>query len=179
MPDERDKLIAERVIDACVYEIDSAPAMTKTRALVALRSVVRQIPAILANIPAPAPLREPSRDYGRRVARAILTAIAEGFLTHPSVLLEEELEVRGWTHRDMAGHMGGDPAIDELALDFYAASHHPQARLGTLAEGIGRAFGTGAEFWTNMEQAWLRKIDEIADAVPLQPPTDAPAAEVK
>lgn len=76
--------------------------------------------------------------------------------------LSDELEARGWTTRDCALRMGGDPDVDELTLDFILAvldapDEHP-IRDATMGEGTARgleiALGTSAETWLNLDRAY-------------------------
>ena len=79
---------------------------------------------------------------------------------HPSVFIQEELDARGWTTRDLAMRMCGttarDVAIEQLALDLYLAVGPQQTgmRIGSTL-GLAHAFGTTPEYWRNLERAWL------------------------
>lgn len=73
---------------------------------------------------------------------------------HPSEYLADELQARGWTTRDCAQRMGGDPAVDELALDLLMTCD-PRLRIDEkTATGLARAFGTSAETWRKLKAAY-------------------------
>lgn len=79
---------------------------------------------------------------------------------HVWEFIEEELEARGWTKHDLAARMGDSHPVDVhyLALDFLEASKDmPDMNItvGTCARCLGLAFGTSAEFWTNLENSYL------------------------
>jgi hypothetical protein len=76
---------------------------------------------------------------------------------HPSVFILEEMEARGWDQWELSRRMGGDAQINYVGLEFYfeIGPIEPDLRLGD-GEDFARAFGTSAEFWRNLEDAWLR-----------------------
>ena len=80
---------------------------------------------------------------------------------HPGEYLADELEARGWTTRDCAARMGGDLAVDTLALDLLIAcwqGGENRVRLGQeMADGLSRAFGTSAKLWMNLDAAYHAK----------------------
>jgi addiction module HigA family antidote len=60
--------------------------------------------------------------------------------------LSEEIEVRGWTQKDLAEIMGRPPqAINEIVKGT------KQITLETAIE-LSAAFGTSTQFWTNSEE---------------------------
>ncbi len=71
---------------------------------------------------------------------------AEGFL--PGEFITEELEVRGWTQADLADIVGKTPAMINEVIK---GKRHINAE---IAEGFAAAFGTSAEYWTNLESAY-------------------------
>lgn len=72
--------------------------------------------------------------------------------------VDEELKARGWTRRDLSERMGGDPNVEELALQIIEL-RDPNVFLGQSgAEALGRAFGTGAEVWANLDNTWRMAI---------------------
>ena len=75
---------------------------------------------------------------------------------HPSELIAEEAQARGWAIWDVAERMGGDPATNVLALQFYAL-RDPDGRLG--GDGLERAFGVSADFWLRFEELWRAHPD--------------------
>ena len=65
--------------------------------------------------------------------------------TPPGHILRRELEARGWSQRDLASILGRPvQAIAEIACG--AKQITPET-----AVALGAAFGTSAEFWTNLE----------------------------
>lgn len=79
---------------------------------------------------------------------------------HVLEFLDDELKARGWTRWDLAERMGTDPAREVLALELLEL-RDPHVYLGQeSAEAIGRAFGTGAELWTNLDTTWRTAIKD-------------------
>ena len=74
--------------------------------------------------------------------------VAEAF--PPGEFIQDELESRGWSRTDLANIMGR-PArlIDEIIAGKRSVSPD-------IARGLGDAFGTGADFWLNLEAAYRR-----------------------
>ena len=81
--------------------------------------------------------------------------VAEAF--HPGEFIQEELESRGWSHADLANVMGR-PA--RLINEIIAGKRGLSA---DLAKELGDAFGTGADFWLNLERAYRRHTPLRAD----------------
>jgi len=76
---------------------------------------------------------------------------AEGFL--PGDLVKEELEERGWTQEDLAEILGRTTAaINEIITG-------KRGLTVETAKGLGEAFGTGAQFWLNMESAYRLSLE--------------------
>jgi len=76
---------------------------------------------------------------------------AEGFL--PGDLIKEELEERGWTQEDLAEILGRTAsAINEVITG-------KRGITVDTAKGLGEAFGTGAQFWLNMESAYRLSLE--------------------
>ena len=73
----------------------------------------------------------------------------------PGEILREEIEARGWTQTDLAEILGRPPRlVNEIIAGKRAIS--PET-----AQGLGDAFGTGAQFWMNLESAWqLSRVKE-------------------
>jgi len=71
----------------------------------------------------------------------------------PGEFIQDELDARGWAQADLAEIMGRPPrVINEIIAGKRGIS--PET-----AQGLGDAFGTGAQFWMNMEAAYqLSKI---------------------
>ena len=80
---------------------------------------------------------------------------AEGF--PPGEFISEELEERGWSQADLADILGKTPAmVNEIIKTKRRIT--PE-----VAEGLAAAFGTSAEYWTNLEtsyQYWLLRKDQ-------------------
>jgi len=74
----------------------------------------------------------------------------------PGRILTRELDARGWTQKDLAGIMGRPPqAINEIVKGSKQIT--PETAL-ELAE----AFGTSAEFWTNLEAGYRLALARTA-----------------
>ena len=77
---------------------------------------------------------------------------AEVFL--PGEFVREELEARSWTQSDLAEILGRP---DRLVSEIISGK---RAVTPETAQGLGDAFGTGAQFWMNLESAYrLSKVD--------------------
>jgi len=74
----------------------------------------------------------------------------------PGEYIADELKARGWTTADLARRMGGDnPGMDQLAIDLLIAVHDKNLILDEqTAFGLGRAFGTSARLWINLDRMW-------------------------
>ncbi len=83
---------------------------------------------------------------------------AEAF--HPSVFIKDELRARRWSKAKLAARMGGDTAINLLALDMYfiVGPGEPGCRLGDMVFQLGAAFGVSPAYFRNLEKAWLKRI---------------------
>jgi HTH-type transcriptional regulator/antitoxin HigA len=69
----------------------------------------------------------------------------------PGDLIQEELEERGWSEAELAAMMG----CSELVVrELVTAERRVNA---ALAQALGAAFGTGAEFWVNLEASYRRE----------------------
>jgi HTH-type transcriptional regulator/antitoxin HigA len=65
----------------------------------------------------------------------------------PGEFIQDELDARRWTQADLVEIMGRPPrVINEIIAGKRGIS--PET-----AQGLGDAFGTGAQFWMNMEEA--------------------------
>lgn len=86
---------------------------------------------------------------------------AEGF--PPGEFIIEELEERGWNQVDLADILGKTPAmVNEIIKTKRRIT--PE-----VAEGLAAAFGTSAEYWTNLETAyqyWLLRKNGTSPQVP-------------
>ena len=77
----------------------------------------------------------------------------------PGEFIKEELEVRGWTQEDLAEILGrSSRLVSEIISGIRAIS--PE-----VAKGLGDAFGTGAQFWMNLESAFRLSLVKPQDEV--------------
>jgi HTH-type transcriptional regulator/antitoxin HigA len=75
----------------------------------------------------------------------------------PGDFIKEELDARGWTQNDLAEILARPPRlVSELISAKRAVS--PET-----AKGLGEAFGTGAQFWMNLESAYQLARTENQD----------------
>jgi hypothetical protein len=88
-------------------------------------------------------------------------------LNHPSVIIAEELEARGWDRNDLALAMvGGDLdqfGVTRLSLDFFfeVGPTDTALRIGDeMAAQLSRAFGVSKGFFLALEAAWLAAAGE-------------------
>src|SRR5262245_54333109 len=66
----------------------------------------------------------------------------------PGITIREELDARGWTQGDLADIVGRPlQLVNELVGGNRAIT--PET-----ARGLGEAFGTGPEFWMNLETTY-------------------------
>lgn len=78
---------------------------------------------------------------------------------HPSELIREEMDARGWDMDMLAMRMSPEFGITRLTLDMYfeVGPTDPNMRIGgQTAEGLARAFDVSAEYFLNLETAWLK-----------------------
>lgn len=79
---------------------------------------------------------------------------------HPSIFIQEELDERGWTLRDLVFRMRTykserDWAINMLAFELYMTVQEKGVLLGDeMARDLGAAFGVSAELFKNLDKAW-------------------------
>jgi plasmid maintenance system antidote protein VapI len=78
---------------------------------------------------------------------------------HPSIFIQEEMRARGWSRSELARRMGGDHRFNRLCIDLYflVGPDEPNLRIGN-GENFARAFGVPAEFFRNLETAWLKRV---------------------
>jgi HTH-type transcriptional regulator/antitoxin HigA len=66
----------------------------------------------------------------------------------PGEFIREEIEARGWSQAELAEILGRPP---RLVSELIAGK---RAITAETAKGLGEAFGTGAQFWMNLESAY-------------------------
>ena len=72
--------------------------------------------------------------------------------------IEDELAERGWSEMDLAIAMGGNVDYNLCAFAFLKNAVCVQIRLGDFAERLGKAFGTSAEVWVNIDEQFHRDL---------------------
>jgi HTH-type transcriptional regulator / antitoxin HigA len=78
---------------------------------------------------------------------------------HPGVFIKEEIDERGWTQGDLAAIIGRPiQVVNELIAG-------KKAITADTARALGEAFGTGPEFWMNLESSWRLSQATPADAL--------------
>lgn len=76
----------------------------------------------------------------------------------PRDFIKEELEERGWGQADLAEILGRTPAfVGEIVSGKRAIS--PE-----IAKALGDAFGTGPEYWLNLDAAYRAGVAELKAA---------------
>ncbi len=72
----------------------------------------------------------------------------------PGDLIKEELEAKGWTQDDLAEIIGcTTSSINEVISGKRGITVE-------TARNLGEAFGTGAQFWLNMETAYRLFLEQ-------------------
>lgn len=67
---------------------------------------------------------------------------------HPGEYIKEEMEARGWTPNELARRM-------DFGLSIVKGLCRGERRVTRLtAQALGRAFGTEAEVWLNLQAAY-------------------------
>lgn len=82
-------------------------------------------------------------------------SIAEAF--PPGEFVKEELEARGWTQEDLAEIIGRQTSVVNAIINA------KRAVSPDLANDLGAAFGTGPEYWMNLETMYQLFIQSDAD----------------
>jgi hypothetical protein len=96
---------------------------------------------------------------GREAAK--VKPVLKTDVPHPSVYIRDELKARRWSRDRLAIEMGGDWAINRLAIDLYfiVGPTDAKCRIGTeSARQFSRAFGVSATLFLNLEKAWLKSV---------------------
>ena len=78
--------------------------------------------------------------------------------------LQEEMDARGWTARDVAMRMGGttehEIEIDWCTVDLALHVHDTKLLLDAeTAEKLGHAFDVPPEFLVNLDASWRKSYD--------------------
>lgn len=82
---------------------------------------------------------------------------------HPSTFIQEELDARGWTLRDLVFRMRRyesekDWAINMLAFEMYMTVQEKYVMLGqSMANDLGTAFGVDPQMFLNLDELWRRE----------------------
>src|SRR5689334_16091963 len=76
----------------------------------------------------------------------------------PGEFIKDELEARGWTQLDLAQITGRDPVQINLIIS------GKQALSPETAKQLGDAFGTGMQFWQNLESAYRASLLESEES---------------
>src|SRR5262245_50934766 len=77
----------------------------------------------------------------------------------PGEFIRDELEARGWSQVELADILGRDT---RLVNEIIAGK---RAITPETAHGLGEAFGTGAQFWMNLEAMYQLSKLGAADSV--------------
>ena len=74
---------------------------------------------------------------------------------HVSEYIQEELDARGWTMRDLAERLLGNVEENLLMLMLLFCVHEKGLLLGeSTARQLGQAFGGSPQFFLNLDQYW-------------------------
>lgn len=85
------------------------------------------------------------------------TAHLPGLVPHVSIFIREELIARRWTRNRLACEMGGDFAVNRVALDFCIFVGPADANLllgDEMSAQLGKAFGVSAGLFARLDEAW-------------------------
>jgi plasmid maintenance system antidote protein VapI len=81
---------------------------------------------------------------------------------HPSEIIQDELDARGWDLDDLAIRMAPkDFGVTRLALDFYfiIGPESINCRIGKeMAYQMSKAFGVSEEVFIDLENLWIETI---------------------
>ncbi len=73
---------------------------------------------------------------------------------HVHEYITDEMEARGWDRAELASRMGGDAAVNFLALEL-CELEDPRMTLGQdIADGLSRALGSSAALWMRLDESW-------------------------
>lgn len=77
----------------------------------------------------------------------------------------DEILARGWTTKDVADRMGGDPVIDQFKLDLFIAVSPTEDNLlldDETVMGLSLAFGVSEDFFRHLHDDWLSHPEKRA-----------------
>lgn len=90
-----------------------------------------------------------------------------GIPFHPGEYLADAMEVRGWNTADLALRMGTEGTEEEYGVNYLAVDLLLHVRIvgahvgQDMAEGLGRAFGTSADVWLNLDRSWHEDMKRL------------------
>jgi plasmid maintenance system antidote protein VapI len=79
---------------------------------------------------------------------------------HPATFIQEELDARGWTLRDLVFRMRRyesekDWAVNMLAFEMYMTVQEKNVLLGQeMANDLGTAFDVDPQTFLNLDESW-------------------------
>ena len=82
---------------------------------------------------------------------------------HTSVFIQEELDERGWSLRDLVFRMRRydsekDWAINLLAIEMFMCVHEKNILLDQqMADELGLAFDVNPQFFLNLHESWRKE----------------------
>ncbi len=79
--------------------------------------------------------------------------------------LQEEMDARGWGLEDLLNRMPGDRRLNQLHVELILAASkfdietQRDLRIGDTS-ALAHAFGTSKEFWTNLDEAYVKFLNQ-------------------
>lgn len=98
---------------------------------------------------------------------------------HPSEFIRDEMDSRNWSLSDLAKAMGDDYGVNRVSLVMYftIGPDNRSLRIGKeTASQLSQAFGISAEYFLNLEIAWLADGITSTEAKHIRTAADALAA---
>jgi hypothetical protein len=77
---------------------------------------------------------------------------------HPSELILDELNARGWDINTLAREMSGDCSVNYVALEFYLTigKDNVGLRMGEdVIKDLARIFDISEDYFRNLEKSWV------------------------
>lgn len=117
--------------------------------------------------------REAAEASAAQAEQTVARLEAEHF--HPSHYIREEMDEREWGPKDVTARFtstGDEWSVDALAFQMLMAvgGTNTNCRMGAdLAQRLSEAFGVSAEFFLNLETAWLEKAQKAEALAPTPP----------